>query len=454
MVRYVDSSPTDQLQPKTFERFYAKPGDTLEQQERVLLDVEGKREFVIESDAVPECLRAIAEWPGARTAARSRSSTTNAAIRPCASSKSTATTGDGARADRRALQHVHPLQRRERQPDGCRPHVPAGPERRRGDHLDVRARRLGASVPVRRPHRPREEPDHVRQVGGAVGGARGRSRRVRSPSWRAASCRARIRTSRSSTASTSTARDSRRSRPRTAITPCASRRTTGTTWTRWSRVDLAPVSQLRAAADGKVLMDLETGDLAPLTAAGWRAPEAFVAKGRDGTTDIYGIIIRPTNFDPARKYPVIENIYAGPHGSFVPKSFTAYYGMQALAELGFIVVQIDGMGTANRSRAFHDVAWKNLADAGFPGSHPLASGGREEVPVVRHHARRHLWRLGRRPELAGRHAVPFGVLQSRGLVCRLPRQSHGQDLVERTVDGLADRAAVRRVVEYRTRRRT
>ena len=134
----------------------------------------------------------------------------------------------------------------------------------------------------------------------------------------------------------------------------------------WSRVDLAPVSQLRSAADGKVLMELEKGDLAPLSAAGWKAPEAFVAKGRDGTTDIYGVIIRPTTFDPARKYPVIENIYAGPHGSFVPKNFTAYYGMQALAEMGFIVVQIDGMGTANRSRAFHDVAWKNLADAGFP----------------------------------------------------------------------------------------
>ena len=82
-------------------------------------------------------------------------------------------------------------------------------------------------------------------------------------------------------------------------------------------------------------------------------------KGRDGATDIYGIIIRPTTFDPARKYPVIESIYAGPHGSFVPKTFSEYYGMQAVAELGFIVVQIDGMGTANRSKAFHDVAFKN-----------------------------------------------------------------------------------------------
>jgi dipeptidyl aminopeptidase/acylaminoacyl peptidase len=72
------------------------------------------------------------------------------------------------------------------------------------------------------------------------------------------------------------------------------------------------------------------------------------------------------NFDPGKKYSVIEQIYAGPQGSFVPKTFTAVPGTQALAELGFIVVQIDGMGTNNRSRAFHDVAWKNLGDAGFP----------------------------------------------------------------------------------------
>ena len=91
-----------------------------------------------------------------------------------------------------------------------------------------------------------------------------------------------------------------------------------------------------------------------------------MAKGRDGRTDIWGVIVKPTNFDPAKKYPVIENIYAGPQSSFVPKSFAAYNAMQAQAELGFIVVQIDGMGTSNRSKAFHDVAWKNLKDAGFP----------------------------------------------------------------------------------------
>ncbi len=102
----------------------------------------------------------------------------------------------------------------------------------------------------------------------------------------------------------------------------------------WSRVDLAPIAELRRTEDKKVLLELERGDVSELTAAGWRAPEVFTAIGRDGKTDIWGVIIRPMNFDPSKKYPVIENIYAGPQGSFTPKSFSAYSSMQSLAELG------------------------------------------------------------------------------------------------------------------------
>ena len=134
----------------------------------------------------------------------------------------------------------------------------------------------------------------------------------------------------------------------------------------YSRVDQPTVAELRRTEDRKILAELERGDVAELTKAGWRAPEIFTSLGRDGKTDIWGVLYRPSNFDPLKKYPVIENIYAGPHSSFVPKTFSAYNAMQALAELGFIVVQIDGMGTSNRSKAFHDVAWKNLGDAGFP----------------------------------------------------------------------------------------
>ncbi len=135
----------------------------------------------------------------------------------------------------------------------------------------------------------------------------------------------------------------------------------------WSRIDSPPVSVLRNAEDGSQIMAIEKADISKLLETGIKLPEPFVAKGRDGTTDIWGIIIRPVNFDPEKKYPVIEYIYAGPHSSFVPKNFRPFLGeMQQLAELGFIVVQVDGMGTSNRSKAFHDVCWKNLKDAGFP----------------------------------------------------------------------------------------
>jgi len=134
----------------------------------------------------------------------------------------------------------------------------------------------------------------------------------------------------------------------------------------YSRVDMPPVSELHRTEDARLVAEIERGDISALTAAGWRAPEVFVSKARDGKTDIWGIIVRPSNFDASKKYPVVEQIYAGPHGSFVPKSFFSAGPVMALAELGFIVVQIDGMGTNNRSKAFHDVSWKNLADAGFP----------------------------------------------------------------------------------------
>ncbi|MEP6491672.1 MAG: prolyl oligopeptidase family serine peptidase [bacterium] len=132
----------------------------------------------------------------------------------------------------------------------------------------------------------------------------------------------------------------------------------------YSRVDLPTVVELRRVSDMR-MTPLETGDMSAELATGWRAPEVFSAKGRDGTTDIWGIIVRPIKFDPSKKYPVIEQIYAGPQGSFVPKTWGGGQALQSLAELGFVVVQVDGMGTNNRSKAFHDVAWKDLGDAGF-----------------------------------------------------------------------------------------
>lgn len=135
---------------------------------------------------------------------------------------------------------------------------------------------------------------------------------------------------------------------------------------RYSRVDLPPVTTLRDAESGTLLCQLESSDITGLVETGWLAPERFVAKGRDGKTDIHGIIVRPTNFDAKKKYPVLEAIYAGPHSAFVPKRFGRYASLYAMAELGFIVVKIDGMGTSHRSKAFHDVCWRNLGDSGFP----------------------------------------------------------------------------------------
>lgn len=134
----------------------------------------------------------------------------------------------------------------------------------------------------------------------------------------------------------------------------------------YSRVDMPPQHLLRRVSDGTQVCALEQADISELVAEGWKPPEVFVAKGRDGKTDIWGIICRPRDFDPSKKYPVLESIYAGPQGSYVPKSFSARSRFTSLTDLGFVVVQMDGMGTANRSKAFHDVCWKNLKDAGFP----------------------------------------------------------------------------------------
>ncbi len=134
----------------------------------------------------------------------------------------------------------------------------------------------------------------------------------------------------------------------------------------YSRVDMEPVHNLRRVSDGSLVCELEKADITELEASGWKAPEVFRANGRDGKTGIWGIVARPKDFDPKKKYPVIEDMYAGPHDSYVPKQFSAGRRFSSWTDMGFVVVKIDGMGTANRSKAFHDVCWQNLKDAGFP----------------------------------------------------------------------------------------
>jgi dipeptidyl aminopeptidase/acylaminoacyl peptidase len=151
----------------------------------------------------------------------------------------------------------------------------------------------------------------------------------------------------------------------------------------WSKVDAAPVTVLRSARDGSILLTLETCDLSNLKSLGWIAPETFVAKGRDGRTDIWGVIFRPTNFDPSRKYPVLEYIYSGPGSAYAPKAFRSLYRYhQTIAELGFIVVQCDGMGTSFRSREFENVCYKNLKDAGFLDRIPWITAAAAKYPYM------------------------------------------------------------------------
>ena len=134
----------------------------------------------------------------------------------------------------------------------------------------------------------------------------------------------------------------------------------------WQHIGQPPVRELRRASDGALVTELSRADASDATRVLARLPERFIAKGRDGTTDIHGVLHWPGDFATGARYPVIEQIYAGPHGAHVPKTFALDREAQRLAELGFVVVQIDGMGTNWRSKAFHDVAWQDLADSGFP----------------------------------------------------------------------------------------
>ncbi len=151
----------------------------------------------------------------------------------------------------------------------------------------------------------------------------------------------------------------------------------------YSSVNQTPVTVLRSAQDGHIISTLETADISRLEKEGWKAPEVFVAPGRDGKTDMWGLIYRPSNFDPSKKYPVIEYIYSGPGDQYVPKSFTPWlYNLADLSELGFIVVQVDGMSTSFRNLDFEQVCYKNLHDSGFPDRIAWIKAAAEKYPYM------------------------------------------------------------------------
>ncbi|MFH5804074.1 prolyl oligopeptidase family serine peptidase [Alienimonas sp. DA493] len=155
---------------------------------------------------------------------------------------------------------------------------------------------------------------------------------------------------------------------------------------RFSRVDLPPVTVLRDGETGALLCELERADASARLATGWRPPAPFSATGRDGETEIYGTVTFPPGFDPDAaepgSLPIVENIYAGPHGAFAPKAWGDARHVRELAALGFAVVQCDGMGTNWRSKAFHDVCWRDLADSGFPDRVRFLRALAEKYPAL------------------------------------------------------------------------
>ncbi len=128
-----------------------------------------------------------------------------------------------------------------------------------------------------------------------------------------------------------------------------------------------PVTVLRDR-DGRVLMTLEEADASALAATGWEPPMPFSVKARDGETDLYGLLFRPLDFDPSRKYPVVNYLYPGPQsGSVGSRAFRASHrDLQSIAELGFVVIELDAMGTPGRSKTFHETYYGNMGDNGLP----------------------------------------------------------------------------------------
>ena len=149
----------------------------------------------------------------------------------------------------------------------------------------------------------------------------------------------------------------------------------------YSKPDVPPIAVLRDA-DGKQVLTLEKADISRLLATGWKPPQPITVKARDGVTDLHGLMFVPTKLDTGKKYPIINNIYPGPQtGSVRGRSFSAGGDQQALAELGFVVVQIDGMGTPWRSKKFHEGYYGDMGDNTLP----------DQVTGMKQLAQRYSW---------------------------------------------------------------
>ena len=168
-----------------------------------------------------------------------------------------------------------------------------------------------------------------------------------------------------------------------------------------------PAKSVVRNLDGKVLMDLEEEDISELLANGWVAPIPFTTKARDNETDLYGLMYKPSNFDESKKYPVLNYLYPGPQsGSVGSRSFRpSRSDKQAVAELGFIVVEVDAMGSPGRSKSFHDAYYGNMGDNGLP----------DQVTTIQQLGARHSWmdldRIGIWGHSGGGFASTGGILR-------------------------------------------
>jgi dipeptidyl aminopeptidase/acylaminoacyl peptidase len=153
---------------------------------------------------------------------------------------------------------------------------------------------------------------------------------------------------------------------------------------------------LRKSKTGKVIAKLTTADVSQANAMGWTAPQPFSLTAKDEKTTIYGAFWKPTNFDANKSYPIIDATYTGPHTQRFPKSFNRGFDNQSLAELGFIVVQIDGLGTSGRSKAFHDYSYKNMGN-----------NLEDHVLAIKHLAKTYSWVDGNRVGIFGHSAGGF-----------------------------------------------
>ncbi|WP_369939166.1 DPP IV N-terminal domain-containing protein [Xanthomonas medicagonis] len=361
-VYYIESAPPDQLQPKLHEQAYAKPGDALPVLQPVLFDLASRRAQPVPSTLFPNAF--TLSWPQWRRDGSGFTFEYNER----GHQRYRVIEADGRSAQARTLiEETSPTFVEYSDLSGSNEN---GGKRYRHDFADG-ARILWASerdgwehlylYDTRRATAPRQltrgdwvvrKVDRVDEAAQQVYFMAAGMRPGEDPYYQHAY------------------RIGLDGRGLTALTPApADHQVVYSPDGRWlldlySRVDLGPVLELRRSDDGALVREIERTDLSRLLAAGWQPPLPLHAPGRDGRTEIWGVIHRPQGLDPQRRYRVVEDIYAGPHGSFVPKRFSAR--VPALTALGFAVAQIDGMGTNNRSRAFHDVAWRNLKDAGFP----------------------------------------------------------------------------------------